>query len=320
MKKIIYLLPLLMSLLIACDVFSGAYDERWAGKFNAMIRVPGGTFNQTNGSTNFNHTISSFFIAKYEVTYELWYIVYQWAIQNGYNFANTGTEGSAGVAGSAPTTAKYEPVTMINWRDAMVWCNAYSEMSGLTPCYTSSGVLKNSTLAACDSAVCDWSANGYRLPSEGEWEYAARNRGATPYNYASGGYTGVYDPADTNPVNGVYDNKDSNDLVAVYVSYFNGVNYTTPTGVTKTADVGTKSPNGLGIYDMSGNVYEFCWDWSAGYPSNITDYRGPGSGTRRVERGGGALNDGHNLQCGIRFDDPPTTKYNTFGFRVARSQ
>ena len=100
-----------------------------------LVSVPGGTFNQkaTMGSPdNFDHTISSFSIAQYEVTYELWYTVKQWAEDNDYEFANDGQEGSNGTVGAQPTDAEHEPVTNISWRDAIVWCNACSEMEGLT--------------------------------------------------------------------------------------------------------------------------------------------------------------------------------------------
>ena len=95
-----------------------------------MVSVTGGTFTQ---SESFNHTISDFSIGKYEVTYELWNTVYTWANNNGYSFANAGKEGHDGTIGADPTAAKYEPVTAINWRDTIVWCNAYSEKSGRTP-------------------------------------------------------------------------------------------------------------------------------------------------------------------------------------------
>ncbi|MDR0997969.1 MAG: formylglycine-generating enzyme family protein, partial [Treponema sp.] len=87
-------------------------------------------------------TLSPFYLAKYETTYELWYEVYQWATTSGgYTFANPGQEGHNGTAGAAPTEAgKTEPVTTISWRDAVVWCNAYSEKSGKEPVYyTDSG-------------------------------------------------------------------------------------------------------------------------------------------------------------------------------------
>jgi hypothetical protein len=88
--------------------------------YRDMVAITGGTYTQFDGTSGFVHTISNFLLGKYEVTYELWYTVYQWAISNGYTFANAGREGNDGTIGVAPTSAKYEPVTYINWRDAIV--------------------------------------------------------------------------------------------------------------------------------------------------------------------------------------------------------
>ncbi len=104
----------------------------------------------------------------------------------------------------------------------------------------------------CDGAVCNWSANGYRLPSEGEWQYAASNKGATSYNYASGATANYNNATETGKV-----------------AWYNANSGST------THDVGTKAANALGLYDMSGNVLEWCWDWYGSYPGTSTDYRGP---------------------------------------------
>ena len=85
-----------------------------------IVSITGGIYTQTDSTKSFSHKISNFSICKYEVTYELWYTVYQWAITHGYAFTNKGMEGNDGTAGAAPTGAKYEPVTTISWRDCMV--------------------------------------------------------------------------------------------------------------------------------------------------------------------------------------------------------
>ncbi|MFP4465416.1 MAG: formylglycine-generating enzyme family protein [Candidatus Goldiibacteriota bacterium] len=278
--------------------------------YNSLVSVPGGTFTQTDGNESFSHTISSFKMGQYEVTYELWYAVYQWAISNGYTFANAGQEGNDGTIGAEPTGAKYEPVTYINWRDAIVWCNAYSEMTGLSPVYCSDsgfttpikdstdgsyGSSINTTEGSFDNPYVNWGANGYRLPTEGEWQYAASYIG-TPYNYASG---------DTAP----YDTS---------VTIGNYCWYSTNSG-NVTHNVGGKTANALGIYDMSGNVWEWCWDWSAVYPVTATDYRGPDSGSNRMIRGGSYIDSALGLQVGGRYSSLPYYEDLNIGFRFART-
>ena len=175
--------------------------------YSALVTVPGGTFTQTDASNTMNaytSTIATFKMGKYQVTYQLWYTVYQWAIANGYTFQNAGAEGCCGTAGAAPTTAKYQPATTISWRDAIVWCNAYSQKTGLMPVYYSdaffSKPIKDSTngsyyssintnAGSYDNPYVNWALNGYRLPTEGEYQYAASYINGstwTPYNYASG--------------------------------------------------------------------------------------------------------------------------------------
>ena len=152
--------------------------------------------------------------------------------------------------------------------------------------------------AECDSVVPDWAADGYRLPTEGEWQYAASYQdGAswTPYNYASGATADYTDGA-------------ACQVVAWYDA-----------NCGSTQDVGTKAVNQLGIHDMSGNVYEWCWDWQGGWPGGSqTDYRGPGSGSLRVARGGGWLSSANFLQVGRRDYIIPDYEDNYLGLRLVR--
>jgi len=286
---------------------------------SALVSVPGGTYTQTDtGGNSFQHTISAFKMGKYQVTYDLWYTVYTWAIANGYTFQNAGVGGYNGTVGAAPTTAKYQPVTTINWRDAIVWCNAYSQKSGLTPVYCSDAGLTtaikdsrngsyviniNTTPGSFDNPYVNWSTNGFRLPTEGEYQYAASYKDGTnwtPYNYASGA------TAD-------YTNAAATDLV--------GWGYVNSGGDTKA--VGGLAANALGIYDMSGNVFEWCFDWYGTYPTTAsTNYRGPASGSSRVYRGGDCSNGEIHLQVGFRNDvnnSPPGIEQYYYGFRFARA-
>jgi formylglycine-generating enzyme required for sulfatase activity len=176
-------------------------------------------------------------------------------------------------------------------------------MSGLTPVYTySSATIKDSrdsNATACDNAVCNWSANGYRLPTEGEWEYAASNKGATPYNYASGATANYKDATETQKV-------------AWYDANSGGTTHNVGT---------TTNSSALTLWDMSGNVWEWCWDWYGGSYSTKpkTNYRGPDSDFNRIKRGGSWDFSAYYLQVGYRIYGDPYSNSSLTGFRIARS-
>lgn len=229
--------------------------------------------------------LQAFFIAQSETTYTRWYEVYTWAKDKGYKFANPGREGNAGTDGAAPTGSNL-PVTMISWRDALVWCNAASEKDGLIPVYKYNGaVLREADTAKdgdgkAENAIIDPNATGYRLPTEAEWEFAAR--GGDPLSPA---WANLYSLTNDSP-----------DSLAWYTGNSDG----------KVHDVMAKAANGFGVYDLNGNVWEWCYNsWSS-------------SNQRRIMRGGSYRKPAEGVTVVSKDVAPVSKLYDDVGFRVVK--
>ena len=264
-------------------------------EYSRSVLIPAGTFQMgSNAGEDRNKPVhevtitKSFYMGKYEVT------------QAEY-------EKYCSYGSSRPSSSDGDnyPAYYVSWYDALVYCNKRSMAEGLTPCYSISGntdpskwgTVPTSTDSTWNAVVCNWNANGYRLPTEAEWEYAAR---AGDNTVASLIYSGTSDV-----------NK-----LGEYAWYAINSN-------SKTHKVGTKSPNAFGLYDMSGNVCEWCWNWvTNSYDAETeggSDPTGASSGSYRVFRGSSW--SGYSNLCAVSFRNFnfPNSRSNYLGFRVVRA-
>jgi len=237
-----------------------------------LVPILRGSFEMGSDAPVHSVDVSTFFMGEKEVTYGEWKNVWAWAKAKGYDFAGDGR----GISDK-------HPVMHVSWYDALKWCNAKSEKEGLSPCYKVNG----SPYRAGDnySVGCDWNANGYRLPTEAEWEKAAR-----------GGLVGK--------------------------KYPNGDNLTRDEanfGGRGTREVKGCIANGYGLYDMAGNVWEWCWDWyQKGYSGESNDPKGPSAGKDRVVRGGSWTSPAEYCSVSYRHFNPPDISKDYCGFRLVR--
>ena len=258
-----------------------------------FVQIKSGTFAMGSPASEPNHekdegpqhkvTVSSFYMGKNEVT------------QKEYQE----------VMGTNPSHFKGDnlPVEYVSWYDAVEYCNKRSEKEGLTPVYKINKKKKDkNNLNDFDekkwTVTMDKAANGYRLPTEAEWEYACRAGTTTPFSTGDNvttdqaNYNGKY-PYHKNPKGEFRD---------------------------KLLPVGSFKPNPWGLYDMHGNVWEWCWDWNGDYSDKAQkDPDGSASGLNRVVRGGSFSTNAARLRSANRFSTHPFDGYYNIGFRVVRS-
>ncbi|MBP3562471.1 MAG: formylglycine-generating enzyme family protein [Treponema sp.] len=301
MKKIKWLVTLLVVAsitlgIIGCNNPSG--PDNGETKEERFVLIPAGSFKMgskdgydDNKPVHEVTITKPFYMGKYEVTqaeYE------KYCSYTGSNSPN-----------SSYGDGDNYPAYYVSWYDAIVYCNKRSIAEGLTPCYSIDGStdpkvwgeVPTSSDVTWNAVICNWNANGYRLPTEAEWEYAARAGDNTVDSLT---YSGT---------------SDLNELEE-YAWYYSNSN-------DATHEVGTKLPNAYGLYDMSGNVYEWCWNWfTSEYDENTEggdNPTGTSAGSFRVFRGGSwdYVSGYCAVSCRLYYD--PDFHYDYLGFRVVRA-
>jgi formylglycine-generating enzyme required for sulfatase activity/S1-C subfamily serine protease len=291
----------------------------------SMMLVPAGSFAMGDSFSEGRsdelpmHTVyvSAFYMDCYEVTEALWNEVAAWAEQQGYDIPSI-------AIGNESRGPEYPAVSM-TWYEAAKWANARSEKEGLTPAYYTSPDMCDATVyrrgdVDLQASWVLWDV-GYRLPTEAEWEKAARGGVAGRRFPWSAVDTIQHSRANyMSTTNFAYDTSPTRGYHPVYSLYGGEAVY--PDNFARDSPVGSFAANGYGLYDMAGNVWEWCWDWyDSGYYASSpgTDPRGPASGSHRVDRGGADNSYASVCRAANRDWGEAESRLANYGFRLVRT-
>jgi len=282
----------------------------WDSIVGVLRYVPGGAFQQGKGpgdpcnyanETPFTHTLTAnLAVMRTEVTRRMWAALK--VRQVTLPADPTDTNAGAGMD---------NPVQYVMWYEAVLFANLLSVERGRTRCYYTDAAFTvpiDATSYTTGPFYCDWSADGYRLPTEGEWEYFCRAGTTTPFSVTEPNFTtcSTYCTAGSLP---------ALESVAWYCA-----NQTDPAGNNTSKPVALKGENPWGLQDVHGSVWEWCWDRYGTYPSgSATDHRGASSGFTWVIRGGSWLNYATDCRSAYRVYTAPDSRSYRLGFRLCRS-